>query len=161
MLKELPIILYPSKQKNFLMLLVCLAFVLLTLFVNKPSKLFYWIGLIFFGLGVIIFSIQLVFPKTSYLKITEKGIEIRNIFKPSFMSWEIIQDFEVGSIPIRFRKKKMIMINFDKTYNKQNFGRELARSMAGFEGALPESYGMKHEELVNLLNSYKNKFKQN
>lgn len=161
MLKELPITLYPNKQKNFLMFLLCLVFVLLTLYVDKPTESFYWLGLILFGIGVIIFLIQLVFPKSSYLRITEKGILIRSLFKSSFMPWEIIKDFEVGSVPIWFSNKKMIMRNFDKAYNKENFGRELARSMTGFEGGLSDNYGMKHEELVNLLNGYKNKFKQN
>ncbi len=158
-MENLPITLYPSKLKNILLLAVCLAFVSIIIYVNNTQEFVYWVSLILFGLGAIVFLIQIIFPNSSYLKITEKGIEIRSLFKSSFMPWKIIEGFELGLIPIRFRRKKMIMINFDKTYNKQNFGRELAKSMTEFEGGLPDNYGMKHEELINLLNDYKNKFK--
>ncbi len=156
---EVPITFYPSKIKSFFLFLISLIFVFLALYINKTEEIFYWLCLVLFGLGAVIFLLQILFPKSFYLKITEKGIEIKSLFKSSFMSWEIIKDFEVGKIHTRFRNKKMIMINFEDSYSKQIFGRNLAKLISGYEGALPDNYGMKHEELVKILNKYKNKFK--
>lgn len=155
---EVPITFYPSKLKNILLFLACLMFVFLALLMNKTEELFYWLCLLFFGSGAVFFVLQILYPHSSFLKISEKGIEMRTVFRSSFLPWEVIKNFEIGTIYYRFGNKKMIVINFEDSYNKQNFGREIARSMTSIEGALPDNYGMKYEELVKILNGHKDKF---
>ena len=65
MLKEVPIVFYTSKLKNFLLFLLCFASVLMALFTNKTKEIWYWAGLILFGFGSLIFLIQLIFPNSS------------------------------------------------------------------------------------------------
>jgi hypothetical protein len=48
----------------------------------------------------------------------------------------------------------MVMFNFAASYTKTSSLRSFNASVFGYEGGLPDSYGLSHEELANLLNAY-------
>jgi len=54
----------------------------------------------------------------------------------------------------------MVAISFSELYRKAKTTRGLARFIAGAEGALPDTYGMKADQLANLLNEWKSRFGQ-
>lgn len=153
-MEKLPLILRPSKLKTLVLLIICLVFSLGGIFLIREGNNMGWLVFSFFFIGVIVFIITLL-PNSSYLKISVEGIEIKTLFKKSQMiSWGVIDEFGAAYIGVN----KMVTINFNENYNQQKVGRNVASSLTGFEGALPDTYGMDASKLANLLNDYKNKF---
>ncbi len=153
-MEKLPLILRPSKLKTLVLLIICLVFSFGGIFLIREGNNMGWLVFSFFFIGVIVFIITLL-PNSSYLKISAEGIEIKTLFKKSQMiSWGVIDEFGAAYIGVN----KMVTINFNENYNQQKVGRNLASSLTGFEGALPDTYGMDASKLANLLNDYKNKF---
>lgn len=153
-MEKLPLILRPSKLKTLVLLIICLVFSFGGIFLIRKGDNMGWLVFSFFFIGVIVFIITLL-PNSSYLKISVEGIEIKTLFKKSQMiSWGVIDEFGAAYIGVN----KMVTINFNENYNQQKVGRNVASSLTGFEGALPDTYGMDASKLANLLNDYKNKF---
>jgi hypothetical protein len=52
----------------------------------------------------------------------------------------------------------MVVFNFSVTFDKAKTARLVASVIAGYEGALPDTYGMRADQLADLLNEWKAKF---
>lgn len=153
-MEKLPLILRPNKLKTLVLHIICLVFSFGGIFLIRDGKNMGWLVFSFFFIGVIVFIITLL-PDSSYLKVSAEGLEIKTLFKKSqIIPWSIIEEFGAAYIGVN----KMVTINFNKDYDKQKLGREIASSISGFEGALPDTYGMSASKLAELLNDYKNKF---
>ena len=153
-MENLPITLYPSKTKTILLLIVSLIFTFGGIFLIQKGDNFGWVVLSFFGLGTMVFIIMLL-PNSTYLKISEEGIETKSLFQKSkILPWNSIEIFGTGYIGLN----EKVTLNFSENHDKQKLGREIASSISGFEGALPNTYGMSASKLAELLNDYKNKF---
>jgi len=63
--------LYPKKWKSMLFLLLTLAFTVAGVWIILDGEKMGWFVSIFFGLGVLVFLINL-FPQASYLKLNEE-----------------------------------------------------------------------------------------
>ena len=66
--------LYPTKTKHFMLLLISLAFTAIGIWMGIDGK---WMGFLcaaFFGLGILIFIIQLL-PGSSYLRLYKDEFE--------------------------------------------------------------------------------------
>lgn len=152
--KEL--VLYPSKLKNILMLAGCIIFVVLGISLIKqddPLKICGWLAIVFFGLGAIVFLVQLCFPSSSYLKLTRDHMETRSLFRSYIHKWEDIAQFYAGRIVLR----KMLLIKFASSYKKAKTAHELIRGITGgADGALPSFYGLPAEKLAEILNKWRN-----
>ena len=84
-----------NKLKNLILFLGCSAFVVIGVFLlDKDSKIG-WGSIVFFGLGVIISLIQF-YPNSAYLKLTDKGFEVKGLFRSSFTKWTDIKGFRQG-----------------------------------------------------------------
>jgi hypothetical protein len=156
MIKE-TIILKPKKIKTLGFLLISCLFVILAFSCLEEKSFIRWISIIFFGLGGIIFITQLL-PGSTYLKLTQEGFEVKNLFRSNFTKWAEINAFRIGIVPIviywndffywREWNKKMVMFDYKKT-RKENFN---SKDVFDSQGALPDSYDMSVEELVQLMN---------
>jgi hypothetical protein len=49
---------------------------------------------------------------------------------------------------------KMVVFNYSASYTKSKKGRSLSKGIAGWEGGLHDTFGMKAEKLMNLMNAY-------
>ena len=147
-----------SKWKTFMFLIGSLLFVVSSIMLNEQNDIEGWIGTFFFGLCAIVFIIQLL-PNSSYLKLTKEGFEEKNLFKTKFTNWNEIDSFRVGYITTQYSRQKKIMFDYSNSYEKAKLMRKLSKSLAGNEGSLVDNYGMKVEELINLLNEWKNESK--
>ena len=49
----------------------------------------------------------------------------------------------------------MVMFNYAESYQGALAVRRINAALTGFEAALPDSYGLRPEELADLMNSYK------
>ncbi len=53
----------------------------------------------------------------------------------------------------------MVVFNFTKQYKKSEILRHVAKTLSGFEGALPDTYGMSLNEITALLNDFRSQYK--
>jgi hypothetical protein len=148
-----PRTLYPKKSTAVWLLLLCSAFVVAGLFVGKREGWIAYAGAGFFALGIPVAIVQLL-PGSSYLRIDAKGITFRNMFRDTSVLWSDVEEFFVVTmtqkgIPVR----KMVGLNYVPSYDRMRLGRRLAAAIANCEGALPDTYGKRAEELATLLNS--------
>lgn len=152
------IILRAKKGRTIFLLIVCLFFVLAPVLINKKYDMIDWGSSVFFGAGVIIYLIQLL-PNSSYLKLDEEGFELKSTYKLTYTKWSDVDRFKVGYIKTRYSKTKMIMLDYSEKYKKHKTGREISNYISGADGALPDNYGMKIEQLVKLMNEWKSENK--
>jgi hypothetical protein len=153
-MKNDPQIFKPNQLKNIILLLVSSTFVIIGIFNLDSDPNFSWVGIIFFGLGIIVSIIQF-FPNSTYLKLTDEGFEVKSLFRSSFTKWTEIKDLREGQI----KGNKMIFFNYTENHNKWNIGKEIAKSLTDTEGAIQSSYNIKTQQLLNLMKEYKNNVK--
>lgn len=144
-MQNLPIILKPGKVKSSILLVISIGFVALGISLLERNMLIAVLNIVFFGLCFIVFLLNLI-PGSSYLKIDEKGIEMKNLFRTTFIPWQAVNSF--GTKWVAFNK----LVVFD--LNKNLAGEKQKRRQGGF----PDTYGMSAAKLAELLNEYKAKF---
>lgn len=149
---EKTLILKPSIGKTLLLLFVCLVFLLGSTFIFNDNQWIAWLGIIFFGLGSIVFTLHLI-PGSSQLKLSEEGFTITSLFKSHLIKWEDIERFYISNIG----RRKAVVFDYSKNHKKHNAGKAIAKAVAKVHGALPDNYGMKLEDLAKLLNEWKRK----
>jgi len=142
--------LYPNKLKSILFLILTLVFVIIGIYMLTDGEKMGWLVTVFFGLGMIVFIVNL-FPQASYLKLDKEGFETCSLFKKHRYSWSEIGHFGVGKIS----NNKMVMFNFSKEYQRARKIRKVSSIISGAEGALHDNFGLKAEELAELMNAYK------
>lgn len=142
--------LYPNKTKTLLSLLVSILFVIIGIGMISGGKNTGWFVSIFFSLCTIIFIVILL-PNSYYLHISNQGFEICSMYRKSFTKWDEVEQFGFKYIGV----KKMVVFNYSQDHSKFQTGKNMARTLTGAEGALPDTYGKSAEELVKLLNEWK------
>jgi len=156
-----PFTLYPSKKKIGLLFLGSAVFVAGGVFLIYRGETAGWYCTVFFGLCLVISLLQL-FPGSSSLTVDEHGIEFCALFRKSRIDWADIGGFGVYSIRNHgIAVSRMVGINFAEHYSKMKAGRATSRALTGFDGGLPDTYGLKAEDLALLLSSYNERFKAN
>jgi hypothetical protein len=130
-------------------LLVTLSFVAIGAMMIPSQK---WAGAaisIFFGILSLVNLVRL-FPNSSYLKLDEVGFTICSLFRAHSYRWSDVSGFTIGWIA----RKKMVMFDFSDDYKASSRLRKFNLLVSEHEGALPDTYGKSHEELVDLLNNF-------
>lgn len=120
------IILYKSPKKSLQLILPCLLFVLLGIFiVSRGGGWIGWMSIIFFGLGIPIAVINLL-DRRPQIIINEIGVFDRTIHK-EVINWEVIRD----AYPISINGQKFIALVIDEDFKpsrkKGFFYRKTAR----------------------------------
>jgi len=144
-MQNIPLILKPGKVKSSILLFISIGFVALGISLLDRNMLIAILNIVFFGICFIVFLLNLV-PGSSYLKIDEKGIEMKNLFRTTFIPWQAVSSFETKWVAFN----KLVIFNL----NKNLAGEKLKRRQGGF----PDTYGMSADKLAELLNEYKAKF---
>lgn len=147
-MQNVPVILKPSKIKSIILMLISIGFVSLGISLLERNIMIAVLNIIFFGMTMIIFIINLI-PNSVYLKIDEKGIEMKNLFRITFIPWQAVSNFTVKDLFF----KKMVMYHISE---KLLSGKEKRPKEAGF----PDTYGMSAQKLAAMLNEYKNYFSE-
>ena len=102
-----PVVYRPKKTKVFLFLLLSLAFVACGLLMVHDGQGIGWLVVAFFGLGLIVFTLQLL-PNCSCLRVSPSGIEIRSLWRAKRYEWSDISHFFAGYIG----PNKMVLSTF-------------------------------------------------
>jgi hypothetical protein len=126
------------------------------LMIHKGEIITGWLGGGFFGLCAAFFAVQL-FPKMRpILLIDEHGIEFGSQLRTNRINWKDISEFGVAIVRGHHGMvaQKLVGINFSAEYHRAAKGRAVNKFLVGYEGALPDTYGFKADELAELLNWY-------
>jgi hypothetical protein len=147
------VVLRPSKKKLIWFLLVSLAFVAVGLqMISHGEFLGGWLGVLFFGSGGVVFGIQLV-PGASYLRISSEGFAVCTLFRRHpIVSWKEASAFRVALVPPRRTK----MVLYDRASGApQRAARRINQFLVGADEGLPDTYGMKPQDLADFLNDWR------
>ena len=142
-----------SRKKALLLLLGSFCFVALGVWVSSEKPLLGWTCVAFFGLGVPA-SLLMLLPGGTYLRLDAEGFELVSPFRKHRTKWTEVAGFEIRTI----RDTRVIAIVYTPGYQGQKFGRALASSLAGMEGAIPNTYNAPLNEIAASLNSWKSRF---
>ena len=146
-------VLRPNSVKTILAAVGSFLAAVIGAFVVSAGESMGWPISIFFGLLAIVFGITAL-PNSTYLRITSDGFTVCNLFKSHSYRWSDVGPFVVGSVGLN----SMVVFNFSESYQSAPKLRKIAAGLSGFEGALPDSYGLPLSELVQLLNEYRNEY---
>jgi len=137
-------------MKVIVRLLASLAFVAVGFVtISSGGKVITWLSVGFFALCAAVFALQLM-PGASYLRITDEGFVFCSLFRKSpLILWREVSDFRVASVPRSHHK----LIVFDSNNALQSRIRSVNRALVGASDGLPDAYGLKPQELADLLNS--------
>ncbi|WP_346984120.1 STM3941 family protein [Chryseobacterium sp. POE27] len=144
-MQNLPLILKPGKVKNIVLLIISIGFVILGISLLDKSKLIAILNIVFFGMCFMVFLLNLI-PGSSYIKIDEKGIEMKNLFRITFIPWQAVNTFKTKWVVFN----KLVVFDLNKTL--------VGNNMKLRQGGFPDTYGMSAAKLAQLLNEYKSKF---
>jgi hypothetical protein len=111
-----------------------------------------WIFVVFFGGGALIFAVNLL-PGSSYLKVSPDGITYSTLYKCRHYAWEDIDKFGVMAVGMN----RTVGMSFSSRYSGLERTRKAVATVSGYEGSLPDTYGMKAKELADMLNALKAK----
>jgi hypothetical protein len=127
-----------------LMLIGSLVFVAAGLWMLPEHPVSGYASIIFFGLCALVFCVNLL-PNSSYLRLTREGFTICSTFRCRSIEWRHVGTFGVT----RIGTKKMV--GWDPADSVSKLGKA-NKAVCGYASALPDTYGLKAEELVQLLN---------
>jgi hypothetical protein len=142
-------VLRPSRLKWLGLNAICLVFVIIGIFMIRSGDAMGWFVAGFFGLGLLV-GIVCMLPGASYLKLDAQGFTMCSLYRAHAFRWEDVTGFGVG----RVVTNKMVMFNFSPSYVRSPKMRSLNVGLVGYEAGIPDSYGLKHEALAELLNHY-------
>jgi hypothetical protein len=145
-MQNLPLILKPGKIKSVLFILISITFIVLGITLLEKNMFIAVLNIVFFGICLLIFLINFV-PNASYLKIDERGIEMKTLFRTTFIPWQAVSGFKTKYILVN----KMVTFDIDEKLLENS-------KMKSKTGAFPDTYGMSAKNLAELLNEYKAKF---
>lgn len=140
---NLPLTLRPGKLKNIILILISIAFICMGITLMERNLWAAILIIFLFSISLIIFSIHLI-PNISYLKIDERGLEVKNLSRITFIPWQVVSGFTTKQIFLN----KVVMFDIDERFLEQS-------KVKSKQGAFPDTYGMSAKKLAALLNDYK------
>jgi hypothetical protein len=150
----LPLTLKPSRTKSVMLLIVCIVFVAIGVWMIRDGESMGYLCAIFFGLGVPVFVINL-HPRASYLKLDETGFIFCSLFRAHAVRWADVEEFGIVSI----RMNRMVAWNFFPGRASGGL-RAMSKAISGFDAALPDTYGMGAPALADLMSTVHAQFRE-
>ncbi len=126
----------------------CVAFVAIAL--SMDHSLFAYVGVAFFGLGAVVFTMQLL-PNSSYLRLTREGFTMCSLFRCHTIQWRHVSKFGVGRI---YMKK---VVGWNPAHEISKAGKA-TKALSGYVSALPDTYSLRAEELADLMNRLRDEY---
>ncbi len=139
----------PKNIKSMLMALGCLILAYGGILIIEEECVKGWVITSFFSLCFIVLSVQII-PGSTQLKLNNDGFIMTSLFRSHFTAWSDIKTFRIGKLG----PNKTVMFDYVKNHNKHKSGKSLAKKLSGSHGALPNTYGMKADELLRILKQW-------
>jgi hypothetical protein len=103
--------------------------------------------------GVTVFGLPLL-PGSAHLKLDPQGFKLRVLYRSHLFRWPDIDRFEVKQVG----RTKLVVFKYAPAYRGRRLRRMLSSGLSGWDGALPETYGMSAEDLEVKMSSWKERF---
>jgi hypothetical protein len=145
-----PVFMRPSRRKWLLILLGCAIFTAGSIWMVLEGKPIGWFPLIFFGLGSVT-ALALLLPGAGGLKLDANGFEITNLFQRKRTRWQDTSVFE----PVRIPPANILLVVYDDAKLGASSMAQIASSIAGRNGALPDTYGLSANDLASLMTQWR------
>jgi hypothetical protein len=142
-----------SRKKALLVLCIGIGFVVGGIFLILQGLVWGWLVSGFFGLAIPV-ALWMLVPNNSYLKLDRDGVEMKTFWRPTRIKWTDVDDFYVATL----YGNKMVGIRYSGTYRGMKIGRQLASTLSGVEGALPDQFQSSPEEICDRLNQWRQRF---
>jgi hypothetical protein len=144
------VVLRPKKRKEALLVVLCLVLAFISALAGASGSFIGWLGFAFFALAAVVIAVNLV-PGASYLRLEPSGFLVCSLFRADRLwGWDEVTGFRVYDLPGGTRQ-----VGFDFAPGAEPAGSRLASRLAGVQGALPNTYGLKAEELADLMNRWR------
>lgn len=117
----------PSRTKVMGRLLLSAAFVAGGIFMVSAGQQMGWLAIAFFGLGVVVFALQLL-PNCNYVRVGPDGFTVRSLFRSHSCRWSDVGAFKVAQLA----RQQMVVFSFANHYRGP---RRLSRINAQLVGA--------------------------
>lgn len=129
-----------------------------------------WLGIVLPGLGIPLSIINML-PNSNYLLLTPEGFTRKSSFKSTFFKWSDVKGFNISQIPIPNifsilrGTGKFVTFELSDTYTNTKLvtPRTMIEGIAGSDiigadVALESGYGMKLQDLCNLMNEWRERY---
>ena len=144
---SIPATLYPNRVRTVLLLLGSAVLVVgSALIVRHGDATGYFCGG-FFVLCMLVFGLQL-HPRATYLHLTTEGFTYGSLFRAYSVRWTDVREFGV----IVIHRRGLVAWNFVPGNERAGKMRRFNQAFSGYEAALPNTYGIKAQELADGLN---------
>jgi hypothetical protein len=137
------------------LLIGSLVFVAEGVFLVTRGSWFGWAGILFFGLGMVVAGVSLL-PGSAYLRLDAAGFTMCALFKPHSYRWYEVDSFKVG----RLGTRKSVVFDYSRLHRGKESLRKFNSRTFGFQGSLPDTYGMSAEKLAATLNEWRQRYAQ-
>lgn len=150
---QTPITLRPSRAQATLLFIICLGFVVGGILMVREGELMGYFCGGFFALCLPVFALQF-HPKAAYLHLASDGFTVCSLFRAHTVRWSHVREFAV----ILVGPNRMVAWNFTSDYPATGRARAISKSLSGYEAALPDTYGMKPQELADLMDCLRRQY---
>jgi hypothetical protein len=153
-----PVTLNPSRLKSLVLLAVCLGFLVgLTYLLQHgtlgPAGAFKaWLGTVLFAAGALIGAVMLL-PGAARLTLCREGFERVALFVTRRTAWSQASGFVIGECRSRGGRPTR-MVAYDDV-GSWGASAETRRKLVGRNCALPDTYGLSHEDLARLMTQWR------
>jgi hypothetical protein len=150
-----PVTMPVSRIKALGVLLGCVAFVAIGVLIlrygdGEAEEIFgAWLAIVFFGLCAVVAAVMLL-PGAGSLTLAADGFTMCSLFRKAHTPWRQASDFTVA----RSRDRRMTFVGYEDA-RASGAAAETSRSLIGRNAALPDTYGLSHEELARLLTQWR------
>jgi len=137
------------------MLLGCAAFTATGIFMVRAGQWVGWVAIVFFGLGVVVFALQLL-PNSTYLRVGPGGFTVCTLFRAHSCGWTDVDAFRVAHVGA----KDMVVFGFSKQYRGPRRLSRVNVHLVGAEAAVAAagSWDVSMDELADMLNQYRERY---
>jgi hypothetical protein len=129
-------------------LAVCLLFTYVGVRMSNEKPVVGPLTALFSGVCSLVFLISL-HPRARSLTLREDGFEYTNLFRKHFVKWTDVSGFGIVSVAMN----TFVSWNYSSSFTGGATARKAAKSLAGYEASLPDTYGMSAAELLEILTS--------
>jgi hypothetical protein len=150
---ETPVVLRPRRRREALLVALSVVLAFISALAGASGSVIGWVGFFFFALAAVVIAVNLL-PRASYLRLERSGFLVGSLFRADRLwRWNEVTGFRVYDLPGGTRQ-----VGFDFAPGAEPAGSRLASRLAGVQGALPNSYGFKAEELADLMNRWQEEY---
>lgn len=143
------LLLKPSRRNWIGMLVGCLAFTAIAANMALEGDAWGWFGVVIFGTCAVVAGIQFI-PGSGHLRLRRDGFEFRSLWRTKSYRWADVANFQTAE----FYRKRFVVWDWAPGFEKPRAA-SLHAKFAGVESGLPDSYGLKPNELATLMNEWR------